>query len=292
MTFFIQLVVSGLAIGCVYALIALGFVIVFKATRVLNFAQGDMMMFGAFMTYFLTNTYHWPFFAALLMTLIGAFLFGFVVERLILRNMLGQPVFSVIIVTIGLAWFIRGISGMIFGHAEARILFPFSGDSVTTPFVDVRLSAENIATLLVTAVTFAAFFVFLRHSRWGVAMRATASNQDVAQMMGINVNRIAAIAWGLAGVVGTLAGVILGMLGFLFIGVGDIALRAFPAAVLGGLDATGGAIVGGVILGIAETIFGGYLGGAYRELMAWITLIVVLIFRPFGLFGTKDIERV
>lgn len=290
MSFFLQLTISGLAIGCVYALIALGFVIVFKSTGVLNFAQGDMMMVGAFITYTLSSSQGWPFLAALAAALGGSFLFGFVVERLVLRRMLGQPVFSVIIVTIGLAWLLRGVSGMVFGHSEARIVFPFSGESVTA--VGVTLSAENIATIAVTAVAFVCFFLFFHRSRWGVAMRATASNQDVAQMMGINVNRISALAWGLAGVVGTLAGVVLGMLGFLFIHVGDTALRAFPAAVLGGLDATGGAVVGGVVLGIAETLFGGYFGGSYRELMAWILLILVLLVRPFGLFGSKDIERV
>jgi len=289
-SFFFQLAISGLAIGCVYALIALGFVIVFKSTGVLNFAQGDMMMVGAFMTYTLSSSRGWPFGAALAATLIGSFLFGFVVERLVLRRMVGQPVFSVIIVTIGLGWLLRGVAGMAFGHSEARIVFPFSGDSVTIG--SVTLSAENVATIAVTAVAFIAFFIFFRRSRWGVAMRATASNQDVAQLMGINVNRITAIAWGLAGVLGTLAGVVLGMLGFLFIHVGDTALRAFPAAVLGGLDATGGAVVGGALLGIAETLFGGYFGGSYRELMAWILLIVVLLVRPFGLFGSKDIERV
>jgi branched-chain amino acid transport system permease protein len=158
--------------------------------------------------------------------------------------------------------------------------------------MDVRLSAENLATILAASIALGAFFIFFRRSRWGVAMRATASNQDVAQMMGINVNKISAITWGLAGVVGTVAGISLAMLGFLFVHVGDFALRAFPAAVLGGLDATGGAIAGGAILGVSETLFGGYLGGAYRELMAWIILIAVLIIRPFGLFGTEDIERV
>lgn len=290
MSFFLQLTISGLAIGCVYALIALGFVIVFKSTGVLNFAQGDMMMVGAFVTYTLSSSLGWPFLASLAVALIGSFFFGFVVERLVLRRMVGQPVFSVIIVTIGLAWLLRGVAGMVFGHSEARIEFPFSGNSVTA--MGVTLSAENIATLGITAVIFVAFFLFFHRSRWGVAMRATASNQDVAQMMGINVNRISALAWGLAGVVGTLAGVVLGMLGFLFIHVGDTALRAFPAAVLGGLDATGGAVVGGAILGVAETLFGGYFGGAYRELMAWILLILVLLIRPFGLFGSKDIERV
>lgn len=290
MSFFLQLTLSGLAIGCVYALIALGFVIVFKSTGVLNFAQGDMMMVGAFITFTLSSGLGWSFAAALAVALLGSFLFGFVVERLVLRQMLGQPVFSVIIVTIGLAWFLRGVAAMVFGHSEARIDFPFSGKSVSAG--GVTLSAENIATLVITALAFLAFFLFFHRSRWGVAMRATASNQDVAQMMGINVNRISALAWGLAGVVGTLAGVVLGMLGFLFIHVGDTALRAFPAAVLGGLDATGGAVVGGAILGIAETLFGGYFGGSYRELMAWILLILVLLIRPFGLFGSKDIERV
>lgn len=292
MSFFLQLTLSGLAIGSVYALIALGFVIVYKATRVLNFAQGDMMMIGAFVTFTLSSTRGWPFFIALAVALVASFLFGFVVERIVLRPMLGQPIFSIIIVTIGLAWLMRGIAGMAFGHGERRITFPFSGETVRLPGVDVTLSAENIATLTMTMLVFFGFFLFFQRSRWGIAMRATASDQDVAQMMGINVNRISALAWGLAGVVGTLAGVILGMLGFLFIHVGDTALRAFPAAVLGGLDATGGAVFGGAILGVAETLFGGYLGGAYRELMAWILLIVVLLVRPFGLFGSKDIERV
>lgn len=286
----VAVVVNGLQVGAVYALVALGIALVYKSTRVLNFAQGDLLMLGAYTTFILVASAGINFWVAVGAALIASFVLGFAIERLVLRPMVGEPAFSIVMVTIGVAWMMRGLAGLFFGHSDRRLPWPLAGERMH--YAGVSVSAEHLASLVAMALAVLAFFLFFRRSRWGVAMRASASDQDAALLMGIDVNRIAALSWSLAAMVATLAGVALGTLGFLFVHMGDIGFRAFPAAVVGGLDSPGGAVIGGLALGVLENLGGGYFSGAVKELTAWLVLLIVLVIRPYGLFGTPEIERV
>ena len=292
--FFLKLFVSGLAVGCLYALIALGFVLIFKATGVLNIAQGEIIMISAFICYFLVVNFHIPFLISVLLTIIIAGLMGILTERLILRPMIGEPLFAVIMITIGLSIFLRSMAGISFGYNNLTFPSPFPDEVVNLG--GVILSYAQVWIMVSTAVLIGVFFIFFKYSRMGLAMRGTADDQDTALLMGISVKRVFATIWGLSFLTAAIAGVFLGNTMVINIALANVAINAFPAIILGGLDSIPGAIIGGLAIGVIENISGGYLdqmvGGGVKDVVPFAFMFLVLMIRPYGLFGKKEIERV
>jgi branched-chain amino acid transport system permease protein len=287
-----QLIVSGLAVGSLYALAALGFVLIYKATDIMNFAHGEAMMMGAFICYILIGA-DIPFFWAVLIAALFTMVLGLITERLVLRPMIGEPQFAVVMVTIGLSIFLRSISGIIFGHDNKVFPSPFSREAIN--FEGLVLSHTHLWAMLVSGCMMILFFLFFKYSRSGLAMRGVANDQDTSMLMGISVKRIFAMSWGISFGIGAVAGIFLANVMVLNIGLSLVAIKAFPAVVLGGLESIPGAIIGGLVIGVLETLVGGYLDETMpgvKDLTAFIVLFLVLMIRPYGLFGKEEIERV
>jgi branched-chain amino acid transport system permease protein len=297
-TDFLQLCFAGLAIGSLYALVALGFVIIYKATGVINFAQGGLLLLGAYITYNVHTTWSVPFYLAIPIAMILSGLIGAAIERTVLRLMVGQPVFAVIMVTIGLLFIIEQVVTGVWGFDRLVMGDPWGIDKFDAG--NVILAVKDVWTIVFAAVVMILFFAFFRYSRLGVAMRATAFDQEAAIANGISARRIFALSWAIAAAVATLAGVMLSSGGAgLSPDIEFIALLAFPAIILGGLDSPGGAVVGGIIMGLSQTLTAGYqpkyaawLGEGFSAVMPYVVMIVILMIRPYGLFGTKEVRRV
>lgn len=301
MTKFFQLLASGASLGAIYALVALGFVVIYRATGVINFAQAGIVVVGAFMVYNATFTWGLSFWVGVLVAMAFGALLGIVIERLILRRMAGQPVYAVLLVTVGVLLLVEPIVTTIWRNPKPKIETPFGLD--TLRIGEVRILQLDLVTIVIAAVVLTAFFLFFRYTKYGVAMRATAVDQEAALMQGINVNWIVALSWAIAGVVAVLGGTMLGAgagpATGLGAGIGIISLKALPAMVLGGLDSPLGAVVGGLTIGIAEVMTSGYqtdfapdwLKPGFAAVMPWIVMLVVLLVRPFGLFGTRQVQR-
>ena len=290
--YFIQLVISGLAVGSLYALAALGFVLIYKATDILNFAHGEAMMVGAFICYALVLS-GMDFFSAILITIGVAMVFGLITERLVLRPMIGEPQFAVVMVTIGLSIFLRSLSGIVFGHENKIFPSPFSQESIAVQ--GLVLSYTHLWSMIISGLMVILFFLFFKYSRVGLSMRGVANDQDTAMLMGISVKRVFALTWAISFAIGAIAGVFLANVMVLNIGLSLVAIKAFPAVVLGGLESVPGAIVGGLAIGVLETLVGGYLDQllpGVKDLTAFVVLFLVLMIRPYGLFGEEEIERV
>ena len=291
---FYQLVLSGLLAGSVYALIAMGFVVIYKSTEVVNFAQGEIMMVGAYFCYFLVVTHKIPFLWAFLLTLVFAAVLGVVVEALILRPMVGEPTFSVIMITVGLATLLRSIVGFVWGHDNLPFDSPLP-DKIME-LAGVRVTPTEIATIVAALILFGILFAFFRYSKLGLATRATAFDQRWAFLMGISVRKIFSLSWALASVVAAVGGIFLAFMGGLETNMSFIGMKVFPAVVLGGIDSIAGALLGGLVVGLSESLAGGYLsnwfGSGIKELSAFFILLVVLMVKPYGLFGKKEVIRV
>ena len=291
---FLQLMLSGVISGSIYGLIALGFVIIYKATEVVNFAQGEIMMMGAYFCYFLITSFKIAFLPAFIMTLLFASILGILVEVVILRPLVGEPIFSVIMVTVGLATLLRSLVGLIWGHEN--LAFPSPFPDTTIEIFGVMITPVEITTIIASVGLFIMFFFFFKYSKLGLATRATAFDQRWAFLMGISVRKIFSLAWILASVVASIGGLFLASMGGLDPSMSLIGLKVFPAVVLGGIESIAGAVLGGLIIGIAENLAGGYLstyfGSGVKELSAFMVLMIVLMIRPYGLFGKKEIIRV
>lgn len=308
MTIFLQLLVAGLAIGAQFALIVLGFVVIYRATGVINFAQGAFVLLGAYLAYNAINTWDLPFFVAVPIAMVGCALVGMLIELLILRRMIGQPVYAVIMITIGLLIILQEVPTMIWGGDNLVLGDPWGTESVAAGRVVIE--SKNLATLVMAGLVLAGFFLLFRYSRIGIAMRATALDQEVALAQGISVRRVFAVSWAIAGAVGALAGVTAaaGAAANVQPALGFVALVAFPAMILGGLDSPLGAVIGGAIIGVTQTLTQGWvtgvlnfswlpsapewLGEGFEDVMPYLVMIVILLVRPFGLFGTKEVRRV
>jgi branched-chain amino acid transport system permease protein len=292
--FGIALAVSGLSIGLMYSLIALGFVLVYKATDAINFAQGEFVMLAGFVAAVVLGVKGTPVFVAVLATLAVMILFGFALERVVLRPLLGRPVVAVIMATIGLGAILRGLPPITVGGETRAITLPI-GD---TPFSLGPISLPPIQVLgVIVALGFLVLFTwFFRKSRMGVAMRAVADNQQVAMAMGINVERYFGLAWAMAGIVSALGGIIWGSMLGVDVHLALVGLKVFPVVILGGLDSIGGAVIGGLIVGLVESLAAGYLdpyvGGGTKDFAPYVLMIIALMFKPYGMFGTHKIERV
>ncbi|SDF17361.1 branched-chain amino acid transport system permease protein [Blastococcus aurantiacus] len=296
MTQFLSLLLNGISLGAMYALIALGFVIIFKASEVVSFTHGSLLLLGAYSIARLSEPL--GFLLAALVGIAITAVAAFVIERVIINRLRGAAVISLAIVTIGvdiilLTELIRRI-----GSDILNVPHPWAGGSVRVG--DVGISENRLIAIAVAAVLIGLFFAAFKYSNWGIAMRASAEDGETAALMGIKQGRVSALAWVVAGVLAAVAALFL--VGSPTPGVSPstyaVALRAFPAAILGGLDSTGGALVGGLLIGIAEAMAAGYqdqllfLGRGFSAVVPFIVMIAVLMFRPSGLFGTKELTRV
>lgn len=296
MTQFLSLLVNGVSLGAVYALIALGFVIIFKASEVVSFMHGSLILLGAYLiAHYQTSLGFWT---AALIGIAGTTLAALLTERLLIRRLRGAPVISLAILTIGVDIILLTELTRLIGSDILNVGQPWGGD--TLKLAGVGITTNRALAVVVAAVLMGLFFAAFKFSGWGVAMRAAAEDTEAASLMGIRLGRVSMIAWLVAGVLAAVAGLFLAGAPTPGVtpGVAAVALRAFPAAILGGLDSTGGAVVGGLVVGLAESFAAGYqdqiafLGRGFGEVVPYIVMVLVLLFRPSGLFGTKELTRV
>jgi len=285
-----MLVISGVMNGAIYGLVALGFVLIYKASAVLNFAQGYMLLLGAYLFWFFRATLGLPLAVALLLAMAAGFLVGMLIERLTLRPLIGQPLISMITVTIFLSLVLEGLVSMIWGTYPLQHVTVFHDRSIRMGGM-VLTTQSLIACGLALGVA-GALIAFFRFTRIGLAMRGVAEGHQIVQSMGISVRRILNISWGLAGIAATIGGILLGgTLGFQ-LALSQIGLLAIPAAFIGGLESPEGAVLGGLLVGLSESIVSGYVGNAAGVPAAFVILIATMLFRPYGFFGLERIERV
>lgn len=293
LNYFLQLFVSGLSVGSVYAVIGIGFVVIYKATKILNFAHGEILMIAAYFCLVLIESLHVHFLLAFVLTLVFCAGIGLVVERFIFRPMIGEPVFAVVMITLGLSIILRPLTGMIFGFGNVMFPSPFPQKPIV--FSNVVVSYAHLWTFIISCAVMAIFFLFFKYSKVGIAMRAAADRQIVAFLMGINVKKIFSLSWAIAAATAGIAGILLANVMVMNLNLSFVAVKVFPAIILGGLDSIVGALIGGLIIGVFETLVGGYLDlylSGIKEISAYILLFIILIIRPYGLFGTEEIERV
>jgi branched-chain amino acid transport system permease protein len=295
MTAFLQLVFQGLALGCVYALVALGFTVIFRASQVINFAQGSLLLVGAYLISVFATGLDMPFPVAVIVAIVVLAAGCVIFQTIVLQRVLGQPVFVLVMITIGLSIAINSAIPAIFG-GNARILGdPWGASAVHAG--GITFNWVRIWTVVCTGVILTLYFLFDRYSRYGLAMRATASDQEAALAVGVPIRRVYALTWGIAGGVAALGGLFLsGFPSSVNPTLGDVALRAFPAIILGGLNSPPGAVVGGIAIGVIEVLTSGYapgwLGSNFSDVAPYLVMILVLMIRPYGLFGTRPVERV
>jgi len=284
--------VSGIAQGCIYGLIALGFVLIYKATEAVSFAQGELMMLGAFVGLALLTALGFPFFIVVLATIAAMALFGIGLERVAIRPILGQPVFSIVMLTIGIGYVARGGVTMIPAIGTETHTLPVPYKDVVVPVGGVVLAVEQLVVIGATTVLCALLYLLFRYSKAGIAMRAASQNQLAAYYMGIPVRRLNGIVWGLAAMVAAVAGLLLAPITFVHANMGFIGLKAFPAAVVGGFGSLPGAIVGGLIIGVVESLSGFYLPEGFKDVAAYVVVLVMLMVKPNGLFGENLSKKV
>ena len=294
LSFFFLLMSNGLLIGLMYSLIALGFVLVYKATDAINFAQGEFVMIAGFVAAGALMVWGAPLWLAVVLAIASLVAFGFVLERVMLRRLIGRPVIAVVMATIGLASILRGVGPfMIFSGTKPLPLpirdEPFMLGPLFIPPIQLLGAGVSLAFL-------AGFGWFFLKSRKGIAMRAVADNQQVAMAMGIDVERYFGVAWAMTGIVSALGGILWGNLLGVDVNLALVGFKVFPVVILGGLDSIPGAIIGGLIVGVVENIAAGYIdpfvGGGTKDFAPYVLMILALMVRPYGMFGKRIIERV
>jgi branched-chain amino acid transport system permease protein len=295
MTFFLQLIVTGFAQGMVYALIAIGFVIILKCSDVFNIAQGHFVLIGGYLGWTFLVPFGLPIWIALLAAIAVAIVMGLLIERLMLRPLVGQPVLAVVMMTIALSTVLGGLATLLWG-AEYKAyhgLLP----TITMKIGEISIPSESLIGLIVSVICVALLMILFRYTRIGLAMRATAEDLQVVQSVGIKATTVYAASWIIASVVGVIGGILLGGVSGANMDLALIGLKAFAVVLLGGVNSIGGAIVAGIILGMLENVAAGYLdpllpGGGLAQVFPFFVMIIVLVFRPHGLFGLAHIERV
>ena len=290
----IQVIVAGLATGGIYGLIALGFVLIYKATSVLNLAMGEFMTLGAFICFTALTIIHVPFYIAFGITIVFAILLGIVIEPLVLRPMIGEPIISVIMVTIGLGAILRGLMYMIWDPTYRAFPQIFPPKPLKLGFAVVP---SGLLWGFIFAVITTLLFIFIfKFSRTGVAMRAAANDQQAALSMGVSVKRVFALSWSFGAIAAVIGGIVIGNISGINIYMGDVGLAVLSVIILGGLDSIGGAILGGFIVGILQNLAGLYIdplvGGGAKDVAPFFIVLIILMIRPYGLFGKVIIERV
>ena len=292
----LQLLISGVAQGCIYGLIALGFVLIYKATETVSFAQGDLMMIGAFGALALMTALGFPFWLAVPSTVAAMGLMGLMLERVVIRPILGQPAFSIVMLTIGIGYVARGLISMVPGIGTETHVLPVPYNDGITKFAggfgELIVDHEQLVVIAATAVLCAALYTLFRYSKIGIAMQASSQNQLAAYYMGIPVRRLNGLAWALAAAVAAIAGILLAPITFVHANMGLIGLKAFPAAVVGGFGSLPGAIVGGLVIGIVESLSGFFLPEGFKDVAAYVVVLLMLMFKPNGLFGEKLRKKV
>jgi len=295
MSFFLQLMVSGFALGMVYALIAIGFVIILKCSKAFNIAQGHFVMIGGYLGFTFLVTFHLPVWASLLAAVAVAIVLGLLIERLTLRPLVGQPVLAVIMMTIALSVVLEGLATLIWGgeYKTYHGVLP----TLTLKVGELSIPPETLIGVMVSIAVVAILMLFFRYTKSGLAMMATAEDEQVVQSAGIKVTTVYALSWVIACVVGVIGGIILGGVSGVMIPLANVGLKAFAVVLLGGVNSIGGAIVAGIMVGVLENVAAGYLdpllpGGGLANVFPFIVMIIVLIFRPYGLFGLAEIERI
>lgn len=287
-----QLVISGLANGSVYGLIALGFVLIYKATEAVNFAQGDFMMLGAFITVWLTNSEYMgiDFWIAVPIAIVIMGVFGYLLDLLVIRRLFGQPQIAVVILTIAIGFILRFLVGAIWKHDPKLLETPFAGQELRLG--ELVLGFEEVAVIIVTLLLTFALFLFFRQAKLGKAMQAASQNQLAAYYVGIPVKRIQSLVWALAGVVAAVAGVLFASKGAIDPSTGLLGIKAFAAAVIGGFGSLPGALIGGLIIGLIEPFAAYALPSGYSQIAPYAVMLLVLIFRPAGLFSQMQNKKV
>ncbi len=292
MEFFLQLLVNGISLGFLYALSALGFVMIFKASSVLNFAHGELLALGAFLFLVLAAWAKLPIILAFALTLIGSFALGFIVERLFLRPLIGEALIEVIMLTVGLAAMFKGLMLFVFG-GDIHDYPKFLPEGLNLDLGTIQVPSVYVASLIIIILFLILFGFFFKFSSQGIYMRSVADNQPAALSLGVHVKRVFALSWAIAALVCAMSGIILGIINGVNVHeLSSIGLKVFPVVILGGLDSIGGAILGGIIIGLLETFTGGYISTSLREVIPYIVLVFILMVRPYGLFGLVEIERV
>lgn len=291
----LQLLANGLIVGTLYGVVAMSFVLIYKATQVVNFAQGELLLIGAWICWWMLTKHQVPFWLGMPITVVFMFLFGIAIQVVILRPMIGEPIISVIMVTIALSTVFQALMKWMFGVNLQP--FPRVFDTQIVTIGPLQIQTVYLMSLVVSVAMMVGMAWFFRASRYGLAMRATASNQQVAQSLGIPVKNVFAMAWAISAVVSAVAGVVVAVVNGVSAGLAAYGIKVFPAAILGGLDSIGGAVLGGIIIGLLENlahfIDSEYLHwGNLYEIAPFYVLIIILMIKPYGLFGTKDIERV
>ncbi|MDZ7696842.1 MAG: branched-chain amino acid ABC transporter permease [Deltaproteobacteria bacterium] len=292
MEFFLQLLVNGLSLGFLYALSALGFVMIFKSSSVLNFAHGEIMAIGAFLFLALSTWAGLPILLAFVLTMIGSFTLGFILEKFFLRPLIGEALIQVIMLTLGLALMFRGLLLFIFG-GDIHDYPDFLPEALAIQWGAINIPSVYMAAFIIGILFLILFGLFFKYSSQGIYMRSVADNQSAALSLGVHVRRVFALSWAIAGLVCAISGIVLGIINGINVHeLSSIGLKVFPVVILGGLDSIGGAILGGIIIGLLESFTGGYISTSLREIIPYIVLIFILMVKPYGLFGLVEIERV
>jgi branched-chain amino acid transport system permease protein len=291
----IQLLVNGFIVGTLYGVVAMSFVLIYKATQVVNFAQGEFLLIGAWVCWWLLTKYQLPFYLGMPVTLVFMLVFGIALQVCVLRPMIGEPVISVIMVTIGLSMVFQAAMKWIFGTNLQPFPPIFTSQSVNV--FGLQMQTVYLMSLMVSAAMMSAMAWFFQSSKHGLAMRATAFDQQVAQSLGISVKAVFAMAWAISAVVSAVAGVVVAVVNGVSAGLSVYGIKVFPAVILGGLDSIVGAVLGGIIIGLLENLAhfvdSQYLHwGNMYEIAPFYVLIIILMIKPYGLFGSRDIERI
>ena len=288
----LQIVISGIAQGCIYGLIALGVVLIYKATETVSFAQGELMMLGAFIGLIVMSSLGFPFWLAFVGAVAAMGAFGIVLERLVIRPILGQPAFSIVMLTIGIGYVARGAITMVPGLGTETHTLPVPYKDAIWKLGTLVLNVEQMVIIAATLVLSSVLYVVFRYSKVGVAMQAASQNQIAAYYMGIPVKRLNGLVWGLAAAVAAIAGLLLAPITFVHANMGFIGLKAMPAAVVGGFGSLPGALVGGLVIGVVEALAGFYLPEGFKDVAAYVVVLIMLVVRPSGLFGEKLRKKV
>lgn len=290
---FLTFLVLGVVKGSILALVALGMVLIIKATKVINFAHGELVMVGAFLAYAFLASFSIKSWLAILLVMISTGIIGYLIYQLVLKRVSHGPVISVIMVTLGFSYLLKGLVTLMFGSKNYSLpkIFPDG----TVAMAGIQIPLVYIYSLIIAVIFMIAFIFLFQYSSIGLAMRATADNQKAAQSLGIRTNRVAAYSWVIAGIVAAVGGLLLASINVLNTGLATIGLIVFPVLILGGLESLLGAVVGGLLIGIIESLAAGYInpkiGAATEEVVAFLVLLIILMIRPYGLFGKKEVER-
>jgi len=288
----LQIVISGIAQGCIYGLVALGVVLIYKATETVSFVQGELMMLGGFIGLFAMSALGWPFWLAFGSAVVAMALFGVALDRVVIRPILGQPAFSIVMLTIGIGYVARGAVTMIpgIGTETHALAVPYKDQTWTAG--TLVLNVEQLVIIAATVLLSAVLFAMFRYSKLGIAMQAASQNQLAAYYMGIPVARLNGLVWGLAAAVAAVAGLLLAPITFVHANMGFVGLKAMPAAVVGGFGSLPGALVGGLVIGVVESLSGFYLPEGFKDVAPYVVVLIMLVVRPNGLFGEKLRKKV